>query len=150
MIQCPKCKWNNNDAAVRCANCAADLRPPQSPPQQPQRPQAPQPPPPACGGQQYPPPQQGYQQYPPGAFRGGEPKSRVAAGLMGILLGYLGIHRFYLGYVAIGIIQLLLGLLGFFTCGLTSAAAWLWGLIEGICILTGAISQDARGIPLKE
>jgi TM2 domain-containing membrane protein YozV len=74
-------------------------------------------------------------------------KSRLAAGLLGILLGYLGIHRFYLGYTGIGIAQLLISVL---SCGVLTPVTWLWGLIEGIMILTGSISTDAAGRPLKE
>jgi len=75
----------------------------------------------------------------------------MAAGLLGIFLGGLGIHRFYLGYTAIGVVQLLLCLLGFVTCGITSIAAWIWGLVEGIMILTGNyITKDAQGEPLRE
>ena len=33
----------------------------------------------------------------------------------------------------------------FFTCGLSG----IWGLIEGIMILTGSIATDANGVPLK-
>ena len=77
-------------------------------------------------------------------------KSRMAAGLLGIFLGGLGVHRFYLGYIPIGVAQLVLALLGFFTCGITSLAAALWGLIEGILILTGTIDRDAKGKPLKD
>lgn len=83
--------------------------------------------------------------------RGGEAaKSKMAAGLLGIFLGGLGIHRFYLGYTAIGVAQLVLCLLGLATCGITSIAASVWGLIEGILILTGSIDKDAQGNPLKE
>ncbi|MCR1161654.1 TM2 domain-containing protein [Paenarthrobacter sp. UW852] len=64
-----------------------------------------------------------------------QPKSKIAAGLLGIFLGGLGIHRFYLGYTTIGIIQLVLTLVvGIFTFGLVG----LWGAIEGIMILAGA------------
>jgi hypothetical protein len=71
-------------------------------------------------------------------------KSKLVAGLLGILLGWLGVHRFYLGYTAIGVAQILVSLL---TCGV----GWLWGLIEGILILTGSsITTDADGRPLKD
>lgn len=58
---------------------------------------------------------------------------RVAAGILGILLGALGIHKFILGYTTQGLVMLLLSIL---TCGI---AAWLMGiigLIEGIIYLT--------------
>lgn len=96
----------------------------------------------------------GYQQqhgYPaPGYVQGyPEQKSKLVAGLLGIFLGGLGIHRFYLGNTKIGLIQLLLTVLvGWFTFGLVG----LWGFIEGIMILCGAqmFRTDARGIPLRE
>ena len=34
-------------------------------------------------------------------------KSKLAAGLLGIFLGYLGVHNFYLGYAGRGLVQLL-------------------------------------------
>ncbi len=86
---------------------------------------------------------------PPAAANPGA-KSRLAAGLLGILLGGLGIHRFYLGYNGIGIAQLALGLGGLLTCGITSFASWIWGLIEGILVLTGSIDKDARGQGLRD
>jgi hypothetical protein len=77
------------------------------------------------------------------------PKSKLAAGLLGIFLGGLGIHRFYLGYTTIGVVQLLLTVfLGVFTFGLVG----LWGFVEGIMILAGAnyFRQDAKGMPLRD
>ncbi len=71
----------------------------------------------------------------------GEARSRLAAGLLGVFLGGLGVHRFYLGYTGIGVAQLLLT---FVTCGIAS----LWGFIEGILILCGAMDRDADGRPL--
>ena len=52
---------------------------------------------------------------------------KVAAGILAILLGGLGIHKFYLGYTVAGIIQLCLS----FLCGIGG----LIGLIEGIIYL---------------
>jgi TM2 domain-containing membrane protein YozV len=77
-------------------------------------------------------------------------KSKLAGGLLGIFLGALGVHRFYLGYVGIGVAQLILALLGIPTCGITYAIAHIWGLIEGILILTGSIDKDAQGRPLRD
>tara|TARA_X000001036_G_C20422456_1_gene701748 strand:+ start:73 stop:474 length:402 start_codon:yes stop_codon:yes gene_type:complete len=71
-------------------------------------------------------------------------KSKMTAGLLGIFLGSLGIHRFYLGYTGIGVAQICVTL---FTCGFGS----LWGFIEGILILAGSsITTDASGKPLVE
>ncbi len=70
-------------------------------------------------------------------------KSKVVAGLLGIFLGGLGIHRFYLGFTGIGLAQIAVSLV---TCGIGS----IWGLIEGILILTGSINTDAKGRALKD
>jgi hypothetical protein len=115
--------------------------------------------PPAPPQYQAPAAQQQFQgQYPPmsqqppmpnPAYGYTQPKSKLAAGLLGIFLGGLGIHRFYLGHTTIGVIQLVLTvLLGIFTFGLVG----LWGFIEGIMILAGAsyFQRDAKGIPLRE
>lgn len=81
----------------------------------------------------------------------GEQKSKVAAGLLGIFLGGFGVHNFYLGNTSRGLIQVLVCIIGgIVTCGLAAAAMEIWGLVEGIMILTGSISTDARGIPLKD
>jgi TM2 domain-containing membrane protein YozV len=54
---------------------------------------------------------------------------KLIAGLLGILLGGLGIHKFYLGYTKEGIIQIVVTIV---TCGFGS----ILGLIEGILYLT--------------
>jgi len=54
---------------------------------------------------------------------------KVLAGVMGILFGGLGIHKFILGYTTEGIIQLVISVV---TCGVGS----LLGFIEGIIYLT--------------
>ncbi len=78
------------------------------------------------------------------------PKSKIAAALLGIFLGCFGVHRFYLGYNAIGGIQLALGLAGVLTCGITTIASAIWGLVDGIMILTGSLNRDAQGQPLAD
>lgn len=74
-------------------------------------------------------------------------KSKMAAGLLGIFLGSLGIHNFYLGYTGKAVAQLLITVL---SCGFLSFVSWIWGLVEGIQILTGSINVDAEGNPLGE
>jgi TM2 domain-containing membrane protein YozV len=54
---------------------------------------------------------------------------RVIAGITGILLGGLGVHKFILGYTNEGIIQIVISIC---TCGVGSVI----GLIEGIIYLT--------------
>jgi len=58
-----------------------------------------------------------------------EESKRVVAGILGILLGGLGVHKFVLGYTTTGIIQLIISVL---SCGILSVI----GLIEGIIYLT--------------
>ena len=60
-------------------------------------------------------------------------KSKIAAGILGILLGALGIHKFYLGYTKEGVIMLLVSIL---TLGLGACVMGIFGLIEGIIYLT--------------
>lgn len=53
---------------------------------------------------------------------------KILAGILAILIGSLGIHKFVLGYTKEGVIQILLS----FLCGLGG----LIGLVEGIIYLT--------------
>lgn len=76
-----------------------------------------------------------------------ETKSKMAAGLLGIFLGALGIHNFYLGNTGKALAQLLITVL---SCSFLSPVSGIWGLIEGIMILTGSINTDANGVPLKD
>ncbi len=63
---------------------------------------------------------------------------KIAAGILGILLGGLGIHKFVLGYTTAGVIMLLVSVLtfgfGYFVMGII-------GLIEGIIYLTKSDSD---------
>lgn len=64
-------------------------------------------------------------------------KDHVAAGLLAIFLGSLGIHKFYLGYNTAGFIMLGATILGsLFTLGLAGAVMGIVALIEGIIYLT--------------
>ena len=55
---------------------------------------------------------------------------KLVAGILAILLGGLGVHKFVLGYVTEGIIQIGISIV---TCGI---AGGILGLIEGIIYLT--------------
>jgi len=72
---------------------------------------------------------------PPGADK------KVAAGICGILLGALGIHKFILGYNKEGIIMLLVSLL---SCGILSPIMAIIGLIEGILYLVKNDEEFSR------
>ena len=58
---------------------------------------------------------------------------KVLAGLMGILFGGFGIHKFVLGMPQAGLTMLLLSVL---SCGIISPIMGLIGFIEGILYLT--------------
>lgn len=67
---------------------------------------------------------------------GGENK-KLIAGILAIVLGSLGIHKFILGYQKEGIIMLVVTLvIGGFTCGIGASIMGVIGLIEGIIYLT--------------
>ncbi len=69
-------------------------------------------------------------------------KSRLTTGLLGVVLGPVGAHRFYTGYAGVGVLQIIL------TC--TTGFGGLWGFIEGIRILAGFDFRDSLGRPLLE
>lgn len=81
-------------------------------------------------------------------------KSKLAAGLLGIFLGSLGVHNFYLGYTTKAIIQLLLTVLLWWALGLGPLAAAIWSLVEAILILTSRVGspwhRDAQGLELQD
>ena len=81
-----------------------------------------------------------------GSIPGTADKSKMAAGLLGIFLGSLGIHNFYLGYTKRALIQLLVSVLGSFLV-VPPIAMGIWGLVEGIFYLTGrqGYTTDAQG-----
>ncbi|MDE6785337.1 MAG: NINE protein [Ruminococcus sp.] len=80
-------------------------------------------------------------------------KSKIAAGLLGIFLGAFGVHNFYLGYNQKAVAQLVATIIGIvLSCigigALIVFAIEVWGIVEGIFILTGKINTDASGNPL--
>jgi predicted Zn finger-like uncharacterized protein len=60
-------------------------------------------------------------------------RSRLVAGLLGIFLGPLGTHRFYLGYWVLGLAMLA-----------TAGGCGIWSLIDAILIFLGKV-PDADG-----
>ena len=105
---CPKCAYQNSNFDNNCRNCGTPLA----------------------------------ANYIPnyGAMQTTKPEGadkKILAGILGIVLGGFGVHKFVLGYTNEGIIMLLVSLIGgFITCGLTTAAISIIGLIEGIIYLT--------------
>jgi len=135
---CQNCGAEVRTGAVFCSQCGVQFAPADPTYAQPAQetysaPEYPTP-------ESYMPPQGPYQPQP-------QAKSKIAAGILGILLGCFGVHNFYLGYTGKAIAQLCLSLL---SCGVLSFASAIWGLVEGIMILTGSINTDANGIPLQD
>ncbi|NOT47410.1 MAG: TM2 domain-containing protein [Acidobacteria bacterium] len=79
---------------------------------------------------------------PPGAAPAGAEK-KIAAGICGIVLGGLGIHKFILGYTQEGVIllsaYLVTLIIAIVTCGIGTPLVFIptvIGIIEGIMYLT--------------
>jgi TM2 domain-containing membrane protein YozV len=86
-----------------------------------------------------PPPPPSTQPPPPPTGQGFSPstKEKLPAGLLAIFLGWLGIHKFYLGYQKEALIMLLVSVVGgIFTCGAVTGVVSIIGLVEGIMYLT--------------
>jgi TM2 domain-containing membrane protein YozV len=88
----------------------------------------------------YVPPQQ-FQQPPPWAMQQqyqqiSTQKDWLTTLILCIFLGVFGVHRFYTGHIAIGVIQLL-----------TLGGCGIWWLIDLIMIATGTFT-DSNGFPL--
>lgn len=128
MYLCQNCGAELTVGVPKCRYCGAAAAAPQMPASVQTAPVA--------GGHPHP--------FPTGAV---EQKSKIAAGILGILLGAFGIHNFYLGFTGKGLAQLLITVL---TCGYGGLISGIWGLVEGIMILTGSIATDAKGVPLKD
>lgn len=64
-------------------------------------------------------------------------KDHVAAGLLAIFLGWLGVHKFYLGYNTSGFIMLGVSVLGgIVTLSVAVWAIWVIAIVEGVFYLT--------------
>ena len=109
-VMCPNCHTQNTNLSASCFKCGAML------------PISPMPMQPA--------PQYGVQTKPPGA------EKKLAAGICGILLGGLGVHKFIMGYTNEGVIMLVTYLVGLFLCGIPSLVVTIIGIIEGVMYLT--------------
>jgi TM2 domain-containing membrane protein YozV len=82
-------------------------------------------------------PQQNYGGGPPTNWQAQGADKKLPAGLCGILLGGLGVHKFILGYTTEGLLQIAITII---TCGIGS----IIGLIEGIIYLTKSDEEFVR------
>lgn len=107
MKRCNSCGSYADDNAYVCPRCGANLGAPQGYAQivQPQQQN-----------------QQQYQQPAPVQCD----KSNIAAGVLALLLGYLGVHYFYMGKIGGGFICILLSLV---TCGLWDIIVFIQGIM---------------------
>ncbi len=72
------------------------------------------------------------------------PKSRIAAGLLALFFGSLGVHNFYLGYNNKAVIQLVLTIVGWIII-IGPIISGIWAFIEAIMLFAGSIDKDAAG-----
>ncbi len=118
-IYCPRCNASNADTAQVCYNCQSPLTGSS-----------------AAGSGYQPMQQQGYGGAPAAQQIPGADKKMIA-GILGIVAGGFGIHKFILGYTTEGIIQIALT---FITCGLGS----IIGIVEGVIYLTKSDEEFVR------
>ena len=78
------------------------------------------------------------------SFPSGQPQvesKRILCGVLAIVLGGLGVHRFILGDVVGGILRIVITVA---TCGFGGIATWIWAIIEAI-----TVTKDANGVDFK-
>jgi TM2 domain-containing membrane protein YozV len=123
---CTKCGAENDDSSQYCGSCQMPLSP-------------------VSGGYQ---PMQSVNQYTPGPmtdWKAMGADKKIGAGIVGILLGSLGIHKFILGYTTEGIIMLAATIvISVVSCGILWPVMWLIGLVEGIIYLTKSDEEFVR------
>lgn len=68
------------------------------------------------------------------------PKTKLVAGLLGIFLGSIGVHKFYLGDNKAGVIRIVVTVV-------TLGIGGIWGFIEGIMLLVNG-GTDVNGVEL--
>jgi TM2 domain-containing membrane protein YozV len=78
---------------------------------------------------------------PPPSTVASRASNKIPAGVCGILLGSLGIHKFILGYTGAGLVMLLATIL---TCGIAGVVTHIIGLIEGIIYLCKSDEEFVR------
>ena len=122
---CTKCGATNDENAQYCVSCQAPLS--------------------QVGGSGYQPIQPNY---PPGQmvdWKAQGADKKILAGILGIVLGSLGVHKFVLGYTTEGLIMLIASLvLTTVTCGIAWPIFWIVGIVEGVIYLTKSDEEFVR------
>lgn len=119
---CTKCGAVNDDTAQYCVSCQSPLSP-------------------VSGGYQ---PMQSVNQGAPGAmtdWKAMGADKKMVAGIVAILLGAFGIHKFLLGYTTEGIIMLVITIV---SCGILAIVPSVIGIVEGIMYLTKSDEEFVR------
>ncbi len=80
-------------------------------------------------------------------------KSWVAAAVLNFFVGFLGIHRFYLGRIGSGVTMLLLQVIGWLTAGLIIGIpimifVFIWDFVDFCRILSNGLT-DGEGRKLR-
>lgn len=119
MRYCTKCGGQNDDLAQFCANCQSALGP-------------------NTGGYQ---PMAAVNQGSMTDWKAQGADKKMAAGICGILLGALGVHKFILGYTTEGVIMLAISLV---SCGILAVVPSIIGIVEGIIYLTKSDEEFVR------
>ena len=116
---CTKCGAINDEAAQYCSTCQAPLTS-------------------VSTGYQ---PMQSVNQNALTDWRALGGDKKILAGILAIVLGSLGIHKFVLGYTTEGVIMLLVSVL---SCGILAVIPSVIGIIEGIMYLTKSDEDFVR------
>jgi TM2 domain-containing membrane protein YozV len=116
---CTKCGAINDETAQYCTSCQAQLAP-------------------VGGGYQ---PMQAVNPQALTDWKAMGADKKIAAGIVAILIGSLGVHKFLLGYTTEGVIMLLITVL---TCGIGAMATGIIGIVEGIIYLTKSDEEFVR------
>ena len=135
-MKCPNCGRETQDQTKYCGFCGADMNKPSSKKDKPIEPEV---------MDEKDVKRKQSQSFNPQT----EPKSKLVAGLLGVFVGGLGVHNFYLGYTNRGIQQLLLSTVGSLLI-VGPFIAWIWAFIEAVQILTGTITTYANVTKLTD
>ena len=138
VVFCTKCGAQNDDSSPHCVQCQATLPVIGSRPTEYQT--------------DYQPPfQTGYEPIQPPVPMYGQGSNldwqnrgadkKLVAGILGIVVGGFGIHKFILGYQREGLIMLLVSVL---SCGMLAGVMHIIGIVEGIIYLTQSDENFVR------